>query len=87
MKISRKKRTVDYFMEQHGRCAYCFNEMTLALNKPNTAEVEHVVPKSHRRIAGHFNEVAACATCNRRKADKPLRTFLSDLIRERLENV
>ena len=80
VKINRKQRAIDYFLEQRGRCAYCFNQMPLELNKPNTAEVEHIVPKSYRRIPGHFNEVAACSTCNREKADKPLREFLSGLI-------
>lgn len=78
--MNRKQRIKDYFAEQKGRCAYCFNQMTLELNKPNTAEIEHIIPKSHRRIPGHFNEVAACSTCNRQKSDKPLREFLSELI-------
>lgn len=82
-KINRKQRAIDYFEEQKGRCAYCFGEMTLQLNQPNTCEVEHIIPKAHRHIAGPFNEVAACAECNRRKADRPLREFLAELIAER----
>lgn len=85
-KIDRKQRIINYYEEQKGRCAYCFNQMTLECNKPNTAEIEHIIPKSHKHIGGHFNEVAACMTCNREKADKPLREFLSGLIERRLEN-
>lgn len=77
--MKRKARVRQYFTDQNGHCAYCFQKMTLDLNKPNTAEVEHIVPKSHRRIAGHFNEVAACTTCNRIKADKPLRMVIHEL--------
>lgn len=84
-KINRKQRAIEYFEEQKGRCAYCFKQMTLELNKPNTCEVEHIIPKSHRRIAGHFNEVGSCSTCNREKADKPLREFISGLIKRKLE--
>lgn len=79
-KINRKQRIINYFEEQNGRCAYCFNQMTFKCGKPNTAQIEHIIPKSHRHIQGHFNEVAACATCNREKADKPLREFLASRI-------
>ena len=77
--INRKQRIIDYYEEQKGKCAYCFNQMTLKGGQPNTAEIEHIIPKSHRNIKGHFNEVAACSTCNREKAAKPLRQFISEL--------
>ena len=85
-KINRKQRIIDYYNEQHGRCAYCFNQMTLKCGEPNTAEIEHVVPKSHRHIKGDFNEVAACTTCNREKSDRPLREFLAVLIQRGMEH-
>lgn len=78
-RINRKQKIINYYEEQNGKCAYCFNQMTLKCNQPNSAEVEHIIPKSHRTIQGHFNEVAACATCNREKANKPLRVFLAGL--------
>ena len=79
-KTSRRARIVQYFNEQSGLCAYCHDPMTLELNKPNTAEVEHIIPKGYRRIPGHFNEVAACTTCNRIKADRPLHECIGELI-------
>lgn len=85
VKINRKQRAIDYFEQQKGRCAYCFQKCTLKLNKPNTFEVEHVIPKAHRHIKGTFNEVGACSKCNREKADMPLRAFLSILIERNFE--
>ncbi len=76
---SRNERIIRYFNVQKGICAYCFNDMTLELNQKNTAEIEHIVPKSHKHITGHFNEVAACSTCNRYKADKPLYEVIHEL--------
>ena len=78
-KNHRKARIVRYFKEQNGLCAYCFNEMTLALGYKNTAEIDHIIPKGYRHIKGHFNEVAACMSCNRYKADKPLREVIIEL--------
>lgn len=83
-RINRKQKIITYFEEQHGRCAYCFNEMTLLNNKPNSAQVEHVLPQSKfKKLDSYFNEVAACATCNTTKADKPLRVFLASVIYRR----
>ena len=47
--------------------------MTLALDKPNTATVEHLVPKS--KLPGSLpdkakNLRATCMACNQGKADK-----------------
>ena len=81
--MKRKERIIKYYEEQDGKCVYCFEQMTLELDRPNTAQVEHIIPKAHKRVTGHYNEVAACATCNREKADKPLRTFLAGLGRRR----
>lgn len=81
---NRKERVVRYFEEQKGICAYCGIQMTLELNKPNTAEIEHIIPKSHRHIKGKFNEVAACRTCNRIKGDKPLHEVIY-LLKTRLD--
>lgn len=49
------------FARDHGRCAYCGAHAT---------SVDHVVPRS--RGGGHVwdNVVAACARCNRVKADR-----------------
>lgn len=78
-KVSRQQRIVDYFNEQEGMCAYCGTEMTLDLGHPNTAEVEHIIPKSVLHIKGPYNEVAACHDCNQFKGDKPLREVIRTL--------
>jgi len=58
--------------------------MTLRLGKHNTAEVEHLVPKSHRTIKGQYNEAAAGSMCNRYKGDRPLYERISELRKMRL---
>jgi 5-methylcytosine-specific restriction endonuclease McrA len=83
--INRCQKIIDYFVEQKGLCAYCFNKMTLKLGEPNTASIDHVIPRAVGGLSDKFNEVAACVTCNNQKANKPLRVFLAELIFERME--
>lgn len=77
--MQRKEKLRRYFFAQKGKCAYCFNQMTLELGRENTAEVEHIIPKSHMKLPGKFNEVAACHKCNQIKSDKPLFQVLAQL--------
>ncbi len=63
-KIKRKARVIDYYYKQGGKCAYCKIGMTLSLGFQNTATIDHIIPKAHKRIKGVFNEVAACQKCN-----------------------
>ena len=80
----RNRKIRDYFKKQAGECYLCGGAMTLDLNKHNTAEIEHLVPKSHRRVPGKFNEAAAGAACNRYKADRPLHEVITELRRLKL---
>lgn len=74
--MKRKGKLVRYFNEQSGHCAYCNTEMTLELHKPNTAEVEHVIPRAKGGKKKAYNEVAACHTCNHDKADSHVGEWL-----------
>jgi hypothetical protein len=71
-KAKRTAKILRYYKAQDGHCYLCGGKMTLAQGFNNTAEVEHLVPKGHRRVAGKYNEAAAGMACNRFKADKPL---------------
>lgn len=48
-------------------CAYCGDELT-----SKSISLDHVVPRSKGGGNGTNNIVAACKTCNNRKADKEL---------------
>lgn len=80
--MKRKRQLVNLFQEQAGKCAYCGDDMTLALGSPKTATKEHVIPKSALKIGDRFNMVAACQECNSLKSDMPLATFIGVLARK-----
>jgi len=75
-KHKRNFRLVAYFNEQSGFCAYCHEQMTLELGKPDTATIDHVDPKHLGGGNGIFNEVAACSDCNSEKGCVPIATWL-----------
>lgn len=50
--------------------------MTLRLNKPRTATVDHVQPVSKGGKSSLFNYVAACRPCNEKKSNTSLVMFL-----------
>lgn len=74
------------FVMQGGKCFIGGCEMTLKSGKPNTATVEHVIPKSRRNEFGklkkRFNLKAACYSCNQRKGNKTLAEFLWEQTKE-----
>lgn len=74
--FNRKASVVRLYEQQAGLCAYCFNRMTLALDKPNTATKEHIQPSSKGGKTNSENIVLACQSCNSRKSDKNLIDFL-----------
>ena len=74
--LKRNKKLVSYFNEQSGACAYCHEDMTLKLGEPNTATIDHVIPRSQGGKKQEFNEVAACSECNRLKSDRPVALFM-----------
>lgn len=87
----RKQKLLDVFNQQDGKCYICGGTMTLALGRPNTAEIEHIIPKyflqaiKHRDYSlGGFNIAAAGHLCNSLKAGKSLSEVSSDLRNKRL---
>lgn len=66
---SCKKRRIK---ETMGRCGYCGNT-------PLRFEIDHVVARSRHGSGGVRNLIAACVSCNRKKATKTLPEFLKCL--------
>lgn len=88
---SRKQKLTTLFNNQKGRCYLCGGDMTLALGKPNTAEVEHVIPvwylqsMKHKDYSlGGFNLAAAGHLCNLVKAGLPVTQVATKLVEMRL---
>lgn len=69
------------FAKQGGKCWICSGPMTLEKEKPNTAIVEHLIPKSRRKefpkLRKRDNLRAACALCNHRKGSRTLAEFIA----------
>ncbi len=78
--MKRNEKLLEMFNEQSGFCAYCKQRMDLELGKDNTAEIDHVVPRSVLRSKDIYdmdeNLVAACHMCNNLKSDMPVRHWL-----------
>ncbi len=58
------------FHRQNGKCSICGRLMTYDLNQPNTATIDHIVPKSLGGSNGKKNLQAACGDCNNAKGSK-----------------
>jgi 5-methylcytosine-specific restriction endonuclease McrA len=72
----RKQSLIDLFNEQSGNCAYCHVSMVLELELPNTATIDHVVPRSKGGKSGRHNELCVCLQCNKEKSNMDLIKFL-----------
>lgn len=70
------------FAKQGGRCWISGCQMTMEPGKPNTATVEHIIPKSRRKefpkVKKRDNLRAACHECNNRKGSRTLAEFIAD---------
>lgn len=64
------------FNMQSGVCPYCGVDMTLEHGHPNTATIEHIIPKSKggKQIRGNY--MAACLNCNNERGDLPIALYL-----------
>ena len=59
-------------------CIYCGCDLD-----PNTATLDHVVPRVRDGHNGPSNVVVACGTCNSRKRNAPLSAFLRRSVAKR----
>lgn len=71
------------FNRQSGICPYCGDDMTMELNSPKTATLDHIIPKSRGGKNSIFNLLACCFDCNHEKSNTDLATFL--IIKRRFE--
>lgn len=56
----------------HDLCAYCGDPCE---------QLDHIEPRAHGGANGPENLTAACRSCNQRKRDKPLLSFLLEVAR------
>jgi 5-methylcytosine-specific restriction endonuclease McrA len=81
LRNGRKTMIVKLFQEQKGRCYLCGRTMTYRVGPPNTATVDHAIPKS-KLPPGYAenskNRKAACYKCNQDKADREPWEFARD---------
>ena len=76
---------------QKGKCFYCYDDISIEANQPNTAQVDHFLPislqsrvatKVHLNLNDIWNLVLACKSCNASKSNRtPSIDFLYDLER------
>lgn len=58
------------FQRQSGKCVLCGGAMTMELKLPNTATLDHKLPRSLGGSNKPYNLQAACARCNNAKGSK-----------------
>ena len=92
--MKRKQSLMTMFNAQKGECYLCGGQMTTELEKPNTAEKEHIVPKFFLATKGvkknelsPYNLGAAGRNCNAYKDGRPLYEVITDLRRMRMCDV
>lgn len=75
--MKRKARLMTLFNKQAGCCAYCGEVMEIdTCNKPMSATIDHIIPRSKGGKDEIFNLVAACRQCNTEKGNMPLVDFI-----------
>lgn len=77
MKALSKKQVI--MQKTDGRCGYCGIQLTLELNHPNSAVLDHIHPKSLGGSKAHQNLIACCFTCNSKKGNRPLKDLRINL--------
>ena len=60
----KKFRKDKLFEFQDGRCFWCQEKMFLGKNNPNSATIDHLVPRSKGGRNFESNYVIACHECN-----------------------
>ena len=57
------------WIKQKGKCFYCLELMIQQHGAPNSATIDHYVPRSIARGLGFDNLVLACKKCNEQKGN------------------
>lgn len=77
-----KQKLLWYYEYGQRRCAYCCCQLHFTkqvsgkVPHPNTATIEHIIPKSKGGY-GHFvNTLMVCVTCNGKRGDKDFVKFV-----------
>lgn len=60
----KRKMRIKMFDRQRGKCCYCSKPMTLQQGQPDSATLEHVIPKSLGGLLERGNVKAAHFKCN-----------------------
>lgn len=71
--VSRRRREI--FTKSAGKCHYCADPLTL----DGKWHIEHMMPRAMGGSDDTINLVAACVTCNLRKADRSAIEFVSEV--------
>lgn len=76
---SKRKKLYD---RQNGQCYYCDKHCVMdgALNHPDTATIEHLIPKSEGGTRALSNLVMACQECNRLRGISPFNPITGERI-------
>ena len=80
MDQKRNKKLTDMFNEQSSICPYCHEGMCLDLGWDNTAELDHIIPKSKGGTDAKDNLIVVCHACNQEKGSDSLHEFFSKRI-------
>jgi 5-methylcytosine-specific restriction endonuclease McrA len=88
-KLTRKRRMrakrIKLFQKQRGLCFYCCSLMILeTANTGSCCTIDHRIPRCRGGNGYHTNIVAACGTCNRRKAEMTDAEFLASSVYARI---
>lgn len=86
----RKGAIIKLFHKQRGKCFLCGRQMRLRYGEPDSATIEHVLPKARQPWLNsqmpRYNLVAACCECNNRKGDDTLFEYRMRLAKAEREN-
>lgn len=80
LKGMRKRHQVRFLIWRDGStCRFCQCALNRTIDDPRQLTLDHWVPKSQGGSNRVRNLVLACATCNRRKGDKPAEVYLTSV--------
>lgn len=77
--MCKKKRRIKerWFELGYKRCHYCCVQLNYSSGFPNSATVEHIVPKSQGGTLAFVNTLVVCDTCNTKRKAKSFLHYTS----------